>query len=278
MGFAVGRFPEAFGLGGFQGPFGEFGSELAQAAGGRAGQGREPRREGLFQFGLHIDVFEELVRQVVGELGLDLVVLQQLAAGVDPVIGVERLAIDPDREDPEDARRVAMTSSAATMPRWPELSFPWSPCPRWSREPNRKPGGRAQRSCEVAGASGRGGGHGRREGELTLSAAMAVGTKMIQVRIVSRAASPKTSARCTFNRSAPAIAPTNIAVTAVVRRQLPSPLPPPRRESAARPGRRHRQHGGRQVGNFDPAYGRVANTHAEGEERDDEVAREADSG
>ena len=102
MGGAVGGAPGAFGLGGFQRPFGDFGGELVQRPGGRAGEGREPRREGLFQFGLDVDVGEEFVGEVVGELGLDLVVLEELVAGVDPVVGVERLAVDPDREDRQE--------------------------------------------------------------------------------------------------------------------------------------------------------------------------------
>ena len=102
VGGAVGRAPEAFGLRGFQRPFGDFGSELVQRPGGRPGEGREPRREGLFQFGLDVDVGEEFVGEVVGELGPDLVVLQELVAGVHPVVGVERLAVDPDREDRQE--------------------------------------------------------------------------------------------------------------------------------------------------------------------------------
>ena len=70
-----------------------------QSPGGRAGQGRESRRERLFQFGLDVHVGEELVGEVIGELGLDLIVLEQLVARVNPVVGVQRLAVDPDRED-----------------------------------------------------------------------------------------------------------------------------------------------------------------------------------
>jgi len=57
------------------------------------------------QFGLHLDVFEELVRQVVGESGLDVLVLEQLLARVDPVVGVERLPVDPDREDGDEGEQ-----------------------------------------------------------------------------------------------------------------------------------------------------------------------------
>ena len=102
MGGAVGGAPGAFGLRGFQRPFGYLRSELVQRPGGRPGERREPRREGLFQFGLDIDVGEEFIRQVVGELGLDLFVLEELVAGVDPVVGVQRLPVDPDREDRQE--------------------------------------------------------------------------------------------------------------------------------------------------------------------------------
>ena len=73
-----------------------------QGAGSGAGERCESRRERRFQLGLHLDVFEELVRQIAGESGLDLFVLEQLLARVDPVVGVERLPIDPDREDGEE--------------------------------------------------------------------------------------------------------------------------------------------------------------------------------
>jgi hypothetical protein len=102
VGTAVGSAPEAFGLRCFQRPFAGFRSELVQRPGSRPGQRREPRRERLFQFGLDVDVGEQFVGQVIGELGPDLVVLQQPIAGVDPVVGVERLPIDPDREDRQE--------------------------------------------------------------------------------------------------------------------------------------------------------------------------------
>ena len=102
MGGTVGRAPKAFRLRGFQRPFGGFGGELVQCPGGGTGERREPRRERLFQFGLHVHVGEELIGHVAGELGPDLVVLKELAAGVDPVVGVERLPVDPDREDRQE--------------------------------------------------------------------------------------------------------------------------------------------------------------------------------
>jgi hypothetical protein len=81
---------------------GYLGGELVQGAGGGAGEGRESRRQRCFQFGFDVDVFKELFRQVVGEAGLDRFVLEQLVAGVDPVVGVEGLPVDPDREDRDE--------------------------------------------------------------------------------------------------------------------------------------------------------------------------------
>jgi hypothetical protein len=73
-----------------------------QRAGGRPGEGGEARRERLFKFGLDVDVGEEFIGEVVGELGLDLFVLQEPVAGVDPVVRVQRLPVDPDREDRQE--------------------------------------------------------------------------------------------------------------------------------------------------------------------------------
>jgi hypothetical protein len=69
---------------------------------GRPGEGGQARWERLFQFGLDVDVGEEFIGEVVGELGLDLFVLQEAVAGVDPVVGVQRLPVDPDREDRQE--------------------------------------------------------------------------------------------------------------------------------------------------------------------------------
>ena len=115
MGGAIGVAPEAFGLGGFQRPFGHLGSELLQRPGGGAGEGREPRRQRLFQFGLHVDVGEELIGQVVGELGLissfcsslSLVLTQLSVLSAWRLTQIEKIA--------RKAIRVATTSSAATM-------------------------------------------------------------------------------------------------------------------------------------------------------------------
>src|SRR3954451_23734881 len=54
-----------------------------------------------------VDVTEQLIDQVGAERGLDLLALQDLAAGRGPVRGVERLAVDPDgeRTSESDQRR-----------------------------------------------------------------------------------------------------------------------------------------------------------------------------
>jgi hypothetical protein len=70
-----------------------------QGPGRRAGERCESGRKRLFQFGLHVNVGKELIREVVGEPALDFFVLEQLVARADPVVGVERLPVDPDRED-----------------------------------------------------------------------------------------------------------------------------------------------------------------------------------
>ena len=54
------------------------------------------------EFLFDVDVFVELVDQVVADRFADRRVLDQAAAGVDPVVGVERLALGPDREDAEE--------------------------------------------------------------------------------------------------------------------------------------------------------------------------------
>ena len=61
----------------------------------------------FFQFFFDVDVFVELVDQVVADGAADRFVLQQAAAGRDPVVGVERLTLDPDREDAEEGEHRA---------------------------------------------------------------------------------------------------------------------------------------------------------------------------
>jgi len=102
VGGAIGVAPEAFELRAGERPLGYLRGELVQGARGWSGQGCEPRRQGFFQLGLQVDVFKELFRQVVGELGLDLFISEQLVARADPVVGVERLPVDPDREDAQE--------------------------------------------------------------------------------------------------------------------------------------------------------------------------------
>ena len=102
VGGAVGVFPERLRGRGFQHFFGAVAGDLAQAAGGGAGEVLGVAGEDVLQFGLDVDVFVELVDQVVADGGADRRVLDQVAAGRDPVVGVERLALGPDREDAEE--------------------------------------------------------------------------------------------------------------------------------------------------------------------------------
>ena len=51
---------------------------------------------------LHIDVRVHLVDEEAGYLGPDVLVLQQLAAGLGPVVGVQQLAVRPHREDGDE--------------------------------------------------------------------------------------------------------------------------------------------------------------------------------
>jgi hypothetical protein len=65
------------------------------------------RRQPLLECPCHVDAREQLVDQVGAESVLDLLVREQLLARGSPVLGVERLAVDPHREgtDERDERR-----------------------------------------------------------------------------------------------------------------------------------------------------------------------------
>ena len=94
-------------------------------AGDRAGELLGFAGQDVFEFFFDVDVFVELVDQVVGDRCADLLVLDQLVAGVDPVVGVERLAFDPDREDAEEGE----ASSRATTRSFDQASA--SAAHRW---------------------------------------------------------------------------------------------------------------------------------------------------
>ena len=63
--------------------------------------------------------------------------------------------------------------------------------------------------------------------------------------------------------------PTSIATTALIRRTGRGFVPPVNHESAVETGQRQGQHRGGQVGNREPAHGRVAETHRDCREHDD---------
>ncbi len=112
----VGLFPQFLGGRGFQRLFGALPGHLAQAAGRRPGQVLGVAGKDFFQFLADVDVFVELVDQVIAQRRADRLVLQQPAAGVDPVVGVERLALGPDREDAEEGEERAEDDKPSDHP------------------------------------------------------------------------------------------------------------------------------------------------------------------
>jgi hypothetical protein len=76
--------------------------ELAQPARGRAGERLQPGRERRADLSLDVDVGVELVDQERRELLADHGPLQQLGAGLRPVVGVQDLAVRPHGEDPAE--------------------------------------------------------------------------------------------------------------------------------------------------------------------------------
>ena len=102
VGGPVRLFPEFLGGRGFERLFGALTRDLAQATGRGAGQVLGVAGQDFFQFLAHVDVFVELVDQVIAEGRADRLVLEEAPAGVDPVVGVERLALGPDRENAEE--------------------------------------------------------------------------------------------------------------------------------------------------------------------------------
>ena len=76
--------------------------DRAHRAGDRAGELLRFAGENVFEFFFDVDVFVERVDEVVGDGFADLDVGDQLVAGVDPVVGVQGLAFDPDPEHAEE--------------------------------------------------------------------------------------------------------------------------------------------------------------------------------
>jgi hypothetical protein len=54
---------------------------------------------------LYIDVRVELVDEERGHLGADRLVLEQFAAGLGPVVGIQDLAVRPQREDRQESEQ-----------------------------------------------------------------------------------------------------------------------------------------------------------------------------
>ena len=75
--------------------------DSAQAARGGARDPLDAAGEDSLQLLGDVDVGVELIDRVVGERVADLVLVEQLAAGVDPLACVERLPLDPGGEDRE---------------------------------------------------------------------------------------------------------------------------------------------------------------------------------
>ena len=73
---------------------------LLQACRGGAGERVQPRRQHLLDLRLDLLAVEEAVDDEPAERDADLLVLEELGARVDPLVGVEQLALGPDA-DPE---------------------------------------------------------------------------------------------------------------------------------------------------------------------------------
>ena len=100
---AVGVLPQRLHLGPLESLQSDPVRELSQAAGRRPGEDRGLRRQALRELGLHVDVRIELVHQKAGDRLLDVAVLEQLAAGLGPGLGLQRLTVGPDGVDGDDA-------------------------------------------------------------------------------------------------------------------------------------------------------------------------------
>ena len=78
------------------------GGGLAQPSGRQAREPAELFRQPLGDLALDVHVCVQLGDQEVGDGVPDLLVLEQLAAGPRPRLGLERLALDPQREHGEE--------------------------------------------------------------------------------------------------------------------------------------------------------------------------------
>ena len=105
VGDPVGLLPEHLNPWRLEGLLRGLGRELTDSGRRRRGDRLEVLGQSLLQVRRDVDVRVELIDGVVRERVRDLLVLEQLAAGVDPLVRVERLAVDPageDRQEGED--------------------------------------------------------------------------------------------------------------------------------------------------------------------------------
>ena len=77
--------------------------DLAEPAGGGSGKQRHLLGKQRGDLRLHIDVRVELIDQVVGEGPLDVGLLEQLGARIDPAVRLQQLPFRPDGEDGEQS-------------------------------------------------------------------------------------------------------------------------------------------------------------------------------
>ena len=75
--------------------FGSTHGELLQSDGGGPSERLSARRQGLLQLALHVAIRIEPVRQGDSDLALNRLILEQLAARLGPILGVEQLPIRP---------------------------------------------------------------------------------------------------------------------------------------------------------------------------------------
>ena len=103
----------------------------APAAGPASGSARGGSASSMRR--LHVHVRVQLVDQEARELAPDLVVLEQLGAGVRPVVGVQQLAVRPDREQPDEReqRRDAISTRGRRRRRTTATQPPWRRLRQW---------------------------------------------------------------------------------------------------------------------------------------------------
>ena len=104
---AVGDLPGAPDHLGAEESFDAGGGRVAERSGHQAGEGAQVVGHPTGQLVADVDALVDLVDEVGGERAADLVVGEQLRRRLDPLVGVEELALDPgvDRREHTDDRR-----------------------------------------------------------------------------------------------------------------------------------------------------------------------------